>query len=706
MAGAAALAGRARARAPGLRGRLGQWLQPQVSIGAREQRDQAVLLLAIAVVVAPHFDHLPLWSILGIGATWIWRAWLTQTLRPAPGRLVMFLLLVLGTCAVLLQYHTVFGRDASVNFLLVLIGLKVLEMRAHRDVLVIVFLSLFVLQTHFLYDQSALAAVMMLVSVGLLFFVLLSVNLSEGDISLPGKLRYLARVFLLALPLTLALFFLFPRLPSPMAGTDAGSQSAGTGLSDSMSPGHLQDLLRNDSVAFRARFDGFAPPKPALYWRGPVFGVFDGSTWWPNPLLQGRSGAYASDLHFVQSSEVDYTVTLEPTLQRELFALELAGSVEDVPAAEARLTPTLELQTGSPIMMRRRYRVRSYTNFIADANAGAESMNEWLQLPEGYNPRTLAWAAEFRTRMLGTRPPASAADLAMARRRLVDGILAQFRSQPFRYDINAPAARRRDTVDEFLFDTRVGYCEHYASAFVVLMRAMGVPARVVTGYQGGEVNPIDGYLTVRQSDAHAWAEVWMPGQGWTRVDPTAAVAPERIEHTVRELREASLGESAMAWPWLDRWRMNREALENAWNQWILSYSAERQRRLISRMGLTPDVEHVAAVAIVVFCALLIALAMLSLRRRRARRDPLADLVDQLRRKLARVRVDVPNYMGLRDMEGLLTRRLDPACMHEGRRLLADLSTARYARPPERRRARALRALRARLRRWTPVRAQP
>jgi len=690
-------------RLQGYARRLRAWLQPQVSSGAREQRDQAVLLLAVAVVVAPHFGHLPLWSIALIGAMWIWRAVLTQTLKPAPGRWVMLVLLVLCTGAVWFEHGTLFGRNASVNFLLVLIGLKVLEMRAHRDVLVIVFLSLFVLQTQFLFDQGPLSAAIMVTSVALLFFVLLSVNLPEGDISFSGKLRYLARVFFLALPLTLALFFLFPRLSSPIWHGIGSEAQAGTGLSSSMSPGSISQLLRNDAVALRAQFDRRVPDQRSLYWRGPVFGLFDGRTW--SPLAPARlSATSAVNVHYLPSSAVDYTVTLEPTQRHELIALEFAEAIDEVPTSASRLTPTLELQTAAPVVSRLRYRARSYLSFAAGPTNYDVSLSEWLQLPAGYNPRTRRWASELktRTRLLSEGDKAAAA--VPLDRRLVDAVLAHFRNEPFHYDINAPLLGH-DSVDEFLFNTRSGFCEHYASTFVVLMRAMGIPARVVTGYQGGEVNPVDGYLTVRQSDAHAWAEVWLENHGWQRIDPTAAVAPERIEHTLRERRLAEQAGTREGWSWLNDWRLNKEALENAWNQWFLSYSADRQRALMSRIGLKPNLENVAVVAIAVLGTLLALLAVLSMRHR-ATRDPLADLVLQLRAKLARAGLQIPATMGLQTMERRLAAELDPGCLPDLRRLLADIETARYARRAPRAKPVGIGALRLQLRLWRPVRLKP
>lgn len=689
-------AGRSGSRPAGASRRVRAWLQPQLSSGAREQRDQAMLLIAVAMVVAPHFEHLPSWSSLVIGLLWIWRAWLTQSLKPAPNRFTMVLLLVAGTSAVWIQHGTLFGRDASVNFLLVLIALKVLEMRAHRDVLVIVFLSLFVLQTQFLFDQSLMSAVSMVVSVGMLFFVLLSVNLPEGDIAFNGKLRYLARVFLMAVPMTLTLFFLFPRLSAPLWGSDGTQLESGTGLSGSMSPGNIQHLLRDESVALRAKFEKRVPDQRQLYWRGPVFGYFDGRSWLPlsDPLSNNHP-----DVTVAPDSAVDYTVTLEPTLRRELIALEYAERIDGVPTADGRLTQTLEIQTAAPIVNRLRYQVRSYTTFWAGPRTPSDALAAWLQLPDQYNPRTIAWAAGIKADteadMARDRGRAGSLD-----RRLVEAVLMQFRRLPFHYNIDV-APLGHHSVDEFLFDRREGYCEHYSSSFVVLMRAMGVPARVVTGYQGGDVNPVDGFFVVRQSDAHAWAEVWLDGYGWQRIDPTAAVDPSRIEHTLRERRTDGMAALPDRWNWLTKLRLNREALENAWNQWFLSYSAERQRALMSWIGLSPSMENVAAVAVTVFSALLGGLAILSLRRKSVR-DPYADIAFEMRGKLAAQGIVVPATMGLVDMSEFLASRLEPASMADARQLLDALAAARYARPQPGRTGLRARDLRAALRRWRPV----
>jgi transglutaminase-like putative cysteine protease len=668
------------------------WLQPQVSIAQREQREQALLLVAVAVAVLPHFSHLPLWSVVVLGGLWIWRAWLAQTLKPAPSRIIVVALLALLSTAVWIEHGTLWGRDASVHFLLMLIGLKVLEMRARRDVFVIVFLSLFVLETQFLFDQSPFTALVMLLAVGLLFFVLLSVSLAEGDVSIRGKLFYLARIFVLALPLTFTLFFLFPRLPVPLWGSFSADNSSSGGLSDTMRPGTMRQLLRNDAVALRAHFEGAVPAERNLYWRGPVFGTYDGETWLPLESAQ-LPGQDPPVVQVDPRSAVEYTVTLEANQRRDLLGLDFAALVDGVPTAQGRLTPTLQLRSLTQVDTRRRYTVRSYTTFSADAGARLEALADWLQLPPQDNPRAHQLAAELKARV---------ADAGGAESEVVAALLDHFRREPFHYDIQAVNPVDVNSIDHFLFESRVGYCEHYASAFVFLARAAGIPARVVTGYQGGEINPMDGYLTVRQSDAHAWAEVWLAHRGWVRVDPTAAVAPDRVDRTLRDLPADEPGLVRRPQTWLHQWRLNREALENAWNQWFLSYSYERQRSLVSWIGLRPSAQNISLLAMGAFSVLLSLLTLLSLRRPAAR-DPLAELEARLRAKLARAGLAVPASMGLTDLEQHLAGRLAPASLAEAGALLRALERARYA-PPARGRSPALAPLRRRLRQWRPQRA--
>jgi transglutaminase-like putative cysteine protease len=677
---------------------IASWLQPLVSSGERERRDLSVLLLVVAVVVVPHFDHLPWWSTAVVCGLWTWRAWLTWTRRPLPGRFAMVPLLAAASVSVWLQHGTLFGRDPGVNLLLLLVGLKLLEMRARRDVLIVIFLSFFVLMTRFLYDQGLLLGLLTIATVLALFVVLVSVNMVEGDVSAGAKLRLVLLMFFKALPLTIALFVLFPRLPAPLWGLLHGEASGTTGLSNSMSPGSINRLLQSDAIALRARFEGAIPPNNELYWRGPVFGAFDGRTW--TRLATPASDPRELEITVDPASAIDYTVTLEAHEHDWLLALEMPGRVDDAPVLDSRLTPELELRSASPLQERVRYRVRSYTSFSFGSHVPAAALQPYLELPAGFNPRTQRFAAGMKEQVLG---PAAAGSHARDAD-LVAAALDLLHRDDYRYSLQPPPLGR-NSVDDLLFETRSGYCEHYASAFVVLMRALEIPARVVTGYQGGAVNPVDGFLTVRQSDAHAWAEVWLETRGWVRVDPTAAIAPERIEHGVDALPGSDLAALARRQGplgWMRNWRPNWEAIENAWNQWVLSYSSERQRSLMSWLGMTPSWQNLAIMFGSTVSLLLLTLAVFSMRHR-VERDPLADLVGRLRQKLEGAGIEIPPSAGPREIARRIDRRLEPGSLQEARSLLGALERARYAPPPARRGLPVLRELRGRVRRF---RARP
>jgi transglutaminase-like putative cysteine protease len=663
------------------------FVQPQVSSAARERRDNLVLLAAVALVAVPHFEHLPWWAASLVLLLWLWRLWLTLSRGSLPGRFAMLPLLAGAAGAVWLQHGTLLGRDAGVTFLLLLMGLKLLEMRARRDVFIVIFLCFFILLTQYLFSQSLPIAALTVLAVLLLFFVLVSVNLVDADLPAKRKARLVGLVFLKSLPLAAAMFVLFPRLSGPLWGLPGDAQSR-TGLSESMSPGAINRLLRSNEIALRAQFDAAPPPNEQLYWRGPVFGYFTGRTWMP---LRNRSVTPPPlEVRAETASAIDYTVTLEPHLRDWLFALEMPALPAGTPFSP-RLTEDAQLVAKQLITDRVRYRVRSYARFALGLNETPASLADWLQLPPGYNPRTLELAARLR---------ATAAD-PVAR---VNAVLDHFRRGGYRYTLEPPLLGRH-AIDEFLFETRVGFCEHYAAAFVVLMRALDVPARVVTGYQGGEINPVDKFLTVRQSDAHAWAEVWLAGRGWVRVDPTGIVAPVRLQRgaaeTAREPGVAPLVLDVRQMDWIRRLRFNWEALENAWNQWVLSYSSERQRELLQRLGLDPDWRTLGGLFAGALLVLLAVLAAFSLRHR-VERDALAELFDRFRARLAAAGVDVRDSEGPRALARRLERELAADSLPKAREILQAFERWRYSRlsasvPPAavRRLRRAVRSFRPR-----------
>jgi transglutaminase-like putative cysteine protease len=650
-------------RAAGAAARL---FGPQTSSAARERRDTLVLLLAVALVVVPHFDHLPWWATAVTLLLLVWRVGLTIAQRPLPGRIVMLPLLLAAAGAVYLQHRTLAGQDAGVTFLVLLMALKLLEMRARRDIFVVIFLAFFILLTQFLYGQELPVAVVTVAAVLALFFVLVSVNLDETDLPAWRKLRLVGMTMLKAAPLAAALFLLFPRLSGPLWGMPGDSRQGGTGLSNSMSPGSISRLLESEEIAFRVRFDGRVPTNDRLYWRGPVFGSFNGRTWTPLVRRSNDSGAV---IEADPRSAIAYEVTLEPHKRDWLFALEAPAGLPTIDGFQPRLNADLQLLAGGLVVERLRYEMRSFLEFRLNARSGDADAADWLDLPAGFNPRTRAFARELAART----PEGTGRDAQLA-----DAVLEHFRRGDYRYTLTPPVLGR-NSVDDFLFDTRLGFCEHYASAFVYLMRALDVPARVVTGYQGGELNPVDGFMTVRQSDAHAWAEIWLRGRGWVRVDPTAVVAPFRIERGASEAarqagREASGRVADLTW--LRTLRYNWEAVQNSWNQWVLSYTQERQRALIERLGLRPSLDNLVIVLAVVMTLLLGWLAAISLRPRTVH-DPLGDAFTLLRERLEQAGVAASPSCGPRDLYLRSKRALLDEDVKMARKLLSRYERLRY-----------------------------
>jgi protein-glutamine gamma-glutamyltransferase len=676
--------GRSRQAWNALRLATSGFVAPQVSSAARERRDTLVLLGAVALVVSPHFEHLPWWAASLLVLLWGWRFWLSLSRGALPGRFAMLPLLAGAGSAVWLQHGTLLGREAGVTFLLLLMALKLLEMRARRDVIIVIFLCFFILLTEYLFSQSLPVAVLTAVAVVLLFFVLVSTNLVEQDLPASRKLRLVGLVLAKSLPLAAAMFVLFPRVSGPLWGLPGDGFGSRTGLSESMSPGSISRLLESNEIAFRAQFAAAPPTNDQLYWRGPVLGYFSGRFWAPlrarnvaPPPLEMRGDAGAA---------MEYTVTLEPHQRDWLFALEMPA-LPTGNALDPRFTSEGQLLARLLINERVRYRLVSYTHFTIGLNETPASLKEWLQLPDGYNPRTRRFAEELRREV----PQADAS----ASQRLVVLVLDRLRRGGFKYTLEPPLLGR-NSIDEFLFDTRLGYCEHYASAFVVLMRMLGVPARVTTGYQGGELNPVDRFLTVRQSDAHAWAEVWLDGRGWVRIDPTAVVAPVRIEGGAGEIARqqglVQLSTAVSQIDWVRRLRFNWEAVQNAWYQWVLSYSPERQRDFLVKLGLVPDWRTLGWLFAGSLIALLSVLAFFSLRHR-SERDPLAELFTRFQARLREAGIEVSPHEGPRDLAQRLERAMAAESLPGARDILQSFEQWRYSRASVHMKPGAMRALR-------------
>lgn len=559
----------------------------------RDARDTLFQILVIGWTLLPHLQHLPVWcgplAALMLG----WRAWIAVRQQPLPSRWVVAGVLLVATVLTLWTERTLFGKDAGVTMLVVLMTLKTLELRARRDALVVFFLGFFLVLTNFLYSQTLLVALSMLLSVWGLLTALVLAHMPVGRPSLARAGRQAARAALLGAPVMLLLFLLFPRI-GPLWGTPNDAVGR-TGLSGTMRLGGVASVANDDSIAMRVRFLDGAPPAPEqMYFRGPVLGEFNGTDWTrlaPKlpPSLRLRAETE------VTGPRLRYEVTLEPSRLPMLPLLELTPDRPDsAPRVDGWVfaqTQDLQWMSARPIDERLRFEAGAWLQHRHGPREEAIGLRDWVSLPPGYNPRTLAWAAALR---------ADPAYATAEPRVLAERVMQEIRQGGFYYSLE-PGPYGRDAIDEFWLDRRIGFCEHFAAAFVVILRALDVPARVVTGYQGTDPRPVDGYWIVRQRNAHAWAEYWQPGVGWVRADPTAVVAPDRV-FAGRSLAPApglvagALG--TMDPELLASLRARWEAVNNRWNQWVLNYSRQQQFNLLQHIGFeAPDWNDLTTVLI-------------------------------------------------------------------------------------------------------------
>jgi protein-glutamine gamma-glutamyltransferase len=587
------------------------------------------LLAVLAIVLAPHLPRLLPWEAPAVLALILWRLLATlRHWRPLPVWLKVTLTIAafLGVYA---QYGNFTGQHAGVALLAVMAALKLTELNARRDVMVMVLLLYFILVTHFLFSQEIWTAVYLLVCAALITGLLIEANHPETALPLRVPLRLGGRMVLHALPLMVVLFLLFPRIPGPLWGLPNDSGAARTGLSDDMEPDEIQNLAQSNEVAFRVRFLGQVPPEEQMYWRGPVLAAFDGRRW-----SAGRSEAVPPPVQF-SGPAYNYEMILEPQRRRWLLALDLPLR-QGLPG-DASLTGDYQLVASADVRERRLYTLTSQARYLLQETLPPAQRDYDLMLPRGRNPQTLEQARQWREQGLDDEQVVAAA-------------LTMFHGKEFYYTLHPLKFEGRDEIDEFLFHSRRGFCEHYASSFTVLMRAAGIPARVVTGYQGGHRNEIGDYFVVRQSEAHAWSEVWLPGRGWVRVDPTAAVAPQRIE---RGLGEALAGTDELP-AYLDPSRSGyrlRYLLEarwdwanEKWNRFVLGYGSDLQSELLSHFGLVDWSDMILALtgAIALILGILGGLLMRQFTPRR-QPDPVLALWLKAQRRLARA--------GLRQRDG-------------------------------------------------------
>ncbi|MDH6168303.1 transglutaminase-like putative cysteine protease [Variovorax boronicumulans] len=659
----------------------------------RDARDTLFLLAVIALIVLPQVENLPWWCTVLTALVLLWRGSLAMEARPLPSKWWRIALLALALAGTYATHRTLLGRDAGVTLIVILLALKTLELRARRDAFVVFFLGFFAMLTNFFYSQSLLTAFTMLLALLGLLTALVNAHMPVGKPPLMQAARTAGWMALAGAPIMLALFLLFPRF-APLWGTPSDAMAGRTGLSNTMRVGTIAELALDDGIAARIKFeDNRVPPQSQLYFRGPVLGQFDGREWTALPSWR-RDGQGPANLR-VTGEPVRYEVTLEPNNRPWLLTLDAAQKPPEAPGLEVFGTSDLQWLSNRPVTDLLRYRAESHPRFQSGPvrRAGGQ-LQAYLALPPGTNPRTAALAAEMRNdpALAGAATPA-----------LVQAALRRLRTGGYTYTLE-PGVYGNDTADEFWFDRKEGFCEHIASAFVVLMRNLGIPSRIVTGYQGGELNTIDNYWTVRQRDAHAWAEVWQEGSGWVRVDPTASVAPGRIGQLQRLVPQPGLfagAIGAMSPTLVQNLRAAWEAVNNGWNQWVLSYTQSRQLNLLKNLGFdAPSLEDLAYVLLYLVIAASLAGAGWTLWER-SRHDPWLRLLGQARARLAKAGLAVPETAPPRQMAAQADARFGAAAQPV-RDWLLKLEAQRYAEvAPE-----TLAALRAEFRRLAWPTANP
>jgi len=528
-----------------------------------DDKDIFKILPVMAVAAAPYLFWLPVWIIGWCLLSWGYVFWVTSSGRPKPKTWLRQVLVVVGLLGVLISFEWELKVETFVGMLAIMASLKPMEIRSYRDKMVTLFLTCFLILTNLLFNNSLPIVIYLFTSVCLTIAALIAVNCHGVPVA--SHMRLAALMTIQALPLTVALFFLFPRAHGYFWGS-LRQEAAQSGFSERLSPGDATYLAQNDSIAFRADFHGEIPPRKFLYWRGMVYWFFDGGAWERGEGVPRRRSILSGE------KTVRYTISLEPHGKKWWFALDLPVYA----ARYVRFFDDFTLASRRNVTDLIIYTLRSHTVYHTGPMNPFD--NAALELPESGNPKARALAEKWSSQTRSAEE-------------IVSKALLFLKENGFAYTLR-PTKATGDAIDDFLFRTRKGYCEHFASAFAFLMRAAGIPARIVGGYLGGERNPFGNYLIIRQSDAHVWVEVWLPKTGWSRIDPTSTVAPQRIvQGAAAALPPAERPRylSSPYWAALYRyWKPVQFAWDranNSWNLWVVGYSNWQQRQLFSNVGI-------------------------------------------------------------------------------------------------------------------------
>ena len=591
---------------------------------------QIFLLLSIGLITLPHFFHLPPALSLFFSIMLIWRVICVRKKNWLPGKIVVFLLLISGCLLLLSQYRGILGRDAGTGLFIIALGLKLLEIKKPRDIYLITFLAFIVAALEFLFVQNILMAGYILLVSCLLLGTLVSINSQESSTQISLKAAVL--IVIQAIPIMIVIFIFFPRITAPRWML-FDSHSATTGLSDTLEPGSISKLGLSSELVFRVKFEGDIPPPNQRYWRGPVYSKTDGKRWTQTGNM--HFGRFMDKPNYI-GAPYKYTLMLEPQDKDWVYALDMPATF----SSTLTRNPNYQLITSKNPDERAEYEITSHPEYNTGYITRAEYKDN-LQLPDNPSPRIQKLVAQLQG--FDGEPDT-----------FISNLMRYFRTQNFYYTL-FPPLMEENPVETFLFDARYGFCSHYATAFVYLMRVADIPARVVGGYQGGEYNKVGQFLEIRQANAHAWTEVWLQNRGWVRIDPTTAVAPQRIEQDVNIDMQIASGEvnftpitiDSSSINWFKQARNLWNSADYSWQRWVINYNRANQEKFLSSFGIE-GIKSMIYWLTAIIALLTAILALMLLRNKQNPTDKARLIYTKFCKKLAKEGIDRAVGEGARD----------------------------------------------------------
>jgi len=591
----------------------------------------SIIVLLMLLVTLPHFQYIPWWSISCIIILSFWRVLIILNIAPSANKLLTSVITLLLSMFVYKYSNGFSGISAGSHLLVIMTFCKLVESKTHREHMLLIILSFFIMSTNFLFSQSIPTAIYMFVCLFIAIFAFININQKTTTLSFNFKIKTSAKIIAYAIPVMIVLFIFFPRISGPLWSTKSDTTQAKTGLSDSMEPGQISNLIYSNDLVFRASFKQTIPANKQLYWRAITLWDFDGKKWEVTTSI-------ATDAEIiVYKTGFEYQITLEPSQKKWLFLLDMPYKINK----GYNINPDFTARLKKPAQSLLQYSAFSTQDYAMQHPLDLNNRKAALSLPD-INPKTKSLALNWKQNSINTEE-------------IISKALTHFAKQNYYYTLSPPGLTREDSVDQFLFETRRGFCEHYASAFTVLMRSAGIPTRIVLGYLGGNFNPYNQSLSIDQSMAHAWTEVWFDNKGWVRVDPTASIAPDRVE---KDLASALKDQSniplhlQLDLAFLQKLNQMLDAIDNKWNQWVLNYNESSQREFLKFLtGSTFNLRELSHLFIQILITLLVFSGLIYFSSGlRKRNDPTTRAYMNFCQKLARAGCKKETHEGPQDFK--------------------------------------------------------